>query len=80
MTVDQLQRALLPLGFTLPVVPELGDLPIGGLVQGCGIGSGSARHGLFQHICLAYEVVTPTGELVNVEKVKQSTKKHAFLH
>lgn len=68
VTMDQLLRALLPLGFTLPVVPELGDLTVGGLIHGCGIGSGSARHGLFQHICMAYEVVTTSGELLIAEK------------
>nr|CAD2131118.1 unnamed protein product [Meloidogyne enterolobii] len=34
VSIDQLQRALLPLGYTLPVVPEIGDLQIGGLVLG----------------------------------------------
>ncbi|KAL7074346.1 hypothetical protein ACQ4LE_006546 [Meloidogyne hapla] len=68
VSVDQLQRALLPLGFTLPVVPEIGDLQIGGLVLGAGISSGSAKNGLFQHICLAYEIVTTSGELIVAEK------------
>jgi Delta24-sterol reductase len=72
VSVDQLQRALLPLGFTLPVVPELGDLTIGGLIQGCGIGSGSGRHGLFQHICVAFEMVTANGELVTARKAGEA--------
>jgi len=58
------------MGFTLPVVPEIGDLKIGGLILGCGVGAGSARNGLMQHICVAFEMVTATGELVVAEKVE----------
>ena len=69
VSIDQLQRALLPLGYTLPVVPEIGDLQIGGLVLGAGISSSSAKNGLFQHSCLAYEIVTTSGELITAERV-----------
>uniref|UniRef100_A0A915MQY1 Delta(24)-sterol reductase n=1 Tax=Meloidogyne javanica TaxID=6303 RepID=A0A915MQY1_MELJA len=68
VSIDQLQRALLPLGYTLPVVPEIGDLQIGGLVLGAGISSSSAKNGLFQHSCLAYEIVTTSGELITAER------------
>uniref|UniRef100_A0A183BL25 Delta(24)-sterol reductase n=1 Tax=Globodera pallida TaxID=36090 RepID=A0A183BL25_GLOPA len=68
VTISQLLDALLPLGLTLPVVPEIGHLTVGGLVLGGGVGSGGARHGLFQHICMAFEVVTVGGEVLIAEK------------
>ena len=56
----QLDRA----GWTLPVLPELEQLTVGGLVVGAGIETASHRHGLFQHICRSYELVLPDGSLV----------------
>ena len=44
-------------GRTLPVVPELDDLTVGGLVMGGGIESTSHKYGLFQYICKEYEMV-----------------------
>ena len=38
-------------GWTLPIVPELDDLTVGGLVMGTGLESSSHKYGLFQHIC-----------------------------
>ena len=35
----------------MPVVPELDDLTIGGLVMGGGIETTSHKYGLFQYIC-----------------------------
>lgn len=64
VTMGQLSATLEPLGWTLPIVPELDDLTIGGLVMGTGLESSSHHFGLFQHICLAFEVVLADGELV----------------
>ena len=41
--------------FTVPIVPEIGDLTVGGLVMGGGIESTSHKYGLWQNICLKYE-------------------------
>ncbi|KAL3076682.1 hypothetical protein niasHS_013478 [Heterodera schachtii] len=68
VTVAQLLDALMPLGHTLPVMPEIGLLTVGGLILGGGVGSGSARHGLFQHNCIAFEIVTSSGEVLIAEK------------
>ncbi len=51
VTVGQLNDYLISQGWTLPVVPELDDLTVGGLVMGGGIESTSHKHGLFQYIC-----------------------------
>ena len=46
-------RVLVNAGLTLPVVPELDTLTIGGLLMGGGIESTSHKHGLF-HRFLPY--------------------------
>ena len=51
VTMGQLTATLDRLGWTIPIVPELDDLTIGGLVMGTGIETSSHRFGLFQHIC-----------------------------
>mmetsp|Transcript_3310 Transcript_3310/g.8148 ORF Transcript_3310/g.8148 Transcript_3310/m.8148 type:complete len:538 (+) Transcript_3310:362-1975(+) len=64
VTMGQVTQQLGPLGLTLPVVPELDDLTIGGLVCGVGIESSSHKYGLFTHTCTAFEIVTANGEVV----------------
>lgn len=68
VNMGQLTATLLPLGWTLAMVPELDDLTVGGLVMGTGIETSCHRVGLFQHICEAYELVTSSGELVRCTK------------
>ncbi len=46
------------------VVPELKTITIGGAVSGCSIESMSFVHGGFHDTCLAYEVITATGEVL----------------
>lgn len=60
-SMGKLTHALLPKGWTIPVIPELDDLTVGGLVAGVGIETSSHKYGLFQHICLAFEVVLADG-------------------
>ena len=64
VTLAQLRARLDRVGWTLPVLPELEQLTVGGLVMGAGIESSSHRAGLFQHICRSYELVLPDGSLV----------------
>ena len=68
ITIGFLNRALVKLGYTLPVVPELDTLTIGGLVMGGGIESTSHKYGLFHHLCTEYEVVTADGEVVTANE------------
>ncbi len=46
--MGQLTHTLDRLGWTIPIVPELDDLTVGGLVMGTGIETSSHRYGLFQ--------------------------------
>jgi len=43
--------------------------------MGTGIESSSHKYGLFQHICVEYELVLADGSLVTVTKVKRLFKK-----
>lgn len=68
VTMGQLTATLNPLGWTIPVLPEIDDLTVGGLVMGTGIESTSHREGLFQHICVGYELVLSDGSVVRCSK------------
>lgn len=62
VTIGHLNRVLVEQGLTLPVVPELDVLTVGGLLMGGGIESTSHKWGLFHQTCTEYEVVTADGE------------------
>ncbi|CAK1595444.1 unnamed protein product [Parnassius mnemosyne] len=70
VTMGQLSRTLGPLGLALPVVPELDQLTVGGLVMGTGVESSSHIYGLFQHICVQYELVMADGSVVTCSKTE----------
>ncbi|XP_031567980.1 delta(24)-sterol reductase-like [Actinia tenebrosa] len=72
VTMGQLSSTLLPLGWTISVLPELDDLTVGGLIMGCGIESSSHKYGLFQHICVGFDVVLADGSLVHATKEENS--------
>ncbi|MGZ5017758.1 MAG: FAD-binding protein [Methylobacter sp.] len=62
--MGQISRSLISQGWTLPVVPELDSLTVGGLIMGFGVETSSHKYGLFQHICEAFEIVTAEGKLL----------------
>jgi len=68
VNILQVLDFLLPRGWTLPVVPELDELTIGGLVNGYGIETSSHKYGLFDAICVAFELVLPDASVVRVTK------------
>lgn len=72
VTMGQVTSTLLPLGWSLPIVPELDDLTVGGMVMGTGIETSSHHYGLFQHICEAYELVTADGSVVRCSRSENS--------
>jgi delta24-sterol reductase len=63
-TMGQISRSLVPRGWTLPVVPELDDLTVGGLIMGFGVETSSHKYGLIQHICESFDIVTAEGKLL----------------
>merc|ERR1719483_100763 len=63
VTIGHLNRVLVNNGVTLPVVPELDQLTIGGLLMGGGIESTSHKYGLLHDTCVEYHLVTADGEV-----------------
>jgi len=72
VNMGQLTATLNSLGWTIPILPELDDLTIGGLVMGTGVESSSHKYGLFQHICKSYELVLADGSVVTCSKEENS--------
>lgn len=77
MSIRQINGYLLQHGYSLPIVPELDDLTIGGLVMGTGIESSSFRYGLFHRICLQFEMLLPDGEVIKCDKDNHPDLFHA---
>ncbi|MGZ8216245.1 FAD-binding protein [Methylomagnum sp.] len=48
----------------MPVVPELDDLTVGGLIMGFGVETSSHKYGLFQYVCVSFDIVTAEGKLL----------------
>lgn len=65
VTMGQLTNYLLKnYNMGIPIVPELDDLTVGGLIMGTGVESSSHKYGLFNEICKSYEIILSNGELV----------------
>ncbi len=58
---------LLQQGLTLPVVPELPGITLGGAIIGLGGESSSHRYGAVHDCCVAYEVLLGDGTLLTVD-------------
>ena len=78
ITIGLLNRFLVSQGVTLPVVPELDNLTIGGLVAGGGIESTSHKYGLFHHTATEFEVVVGNGDVVVCNEHQNSDYFHAI--
>lgn len=78
VTVQRLVEALTPKGWIIPIVPEIGDLTVGGLVMGGGIESTSHKFGLWQNICVRYEIVLADGSLVTCSRDENSDLYYAI--
>ena len=72
VSMGQLSHTLDKLGWTIPILPELDDLTVGGLVMGTGIETSSHKYGLFQHICLEFELVLSDGSVVKCSEQENS--------
>ena len=63
VNVKRLIEYLIPRGWTVAIVPEIGDLTVGGLVMGGGVESTSHKYGLWHNICRRFEMVLADGTL-----------------
>lgn len=68
VTFKDLVQKTLPLGLVPYVVPELKGITIGGAVSGCSIEAMSYKYGGFHDSCLEYEIITGTGEILNISR------------
>jgi len=64
VSIGQLTHNLNPKGYTLPVVPEMDDLTVGGLINGTGIESSSHKYGLFHELITELELLLGDGTIV----------------
>lgn len=78
VNMGQLTRWLAPKGWTVPVVAELDDLTVGGLILGYGIESSAHKYGLFADTVVAAEVVLADGSLVRASATENADLFHAL--
>lgn len=64
VTMKTLVQALLPYGLTVPIIPELKEITVGGAIMGMGAESASHRWGTFNDICHSFELITGDGTLL----------------
>lgn len=64
VNMGQISHFLVPKGKTLPVLPEMDDLTVGGLMMGVGIETSSHKYGLFNDAVIEAEVVLADGSVV----------------
>ncbi|MDB4972621.1 MAG: delta(24)-sterol reductase [Myxococcaceae bacterium] len=78
VNMGQLTRWLAPRGFTVPVVAELDDLTVGGLILGYGIESSAHKYGLFADTVVSAEVVLADGRVVHASATENADLFHAL--
>mmetsp|Transcript_941 Transcript_941/g.2208 ORF Transcript_941/g.2208 Transcript_941/m.2208 type:complete len:535 (-) Transcript_941:457-2061(-) len=70
VNMGHLSHYLIPHGYTIPVLPEMDDLTVGGLFMGTGIEASSHKYGLFDDFVLEAEVILASGEVVTCSKTQ----------
>jgi delta24-sterol reductase len=63
VNMGQLSHYLIPKGWTIPVLPEMDDLTVGGLLMGVGIETSCHKYGLFNDTVIEAEIVLPDGSV-----------------
>ncbi|KAI3383727.1 hypothetical protein SNEBB_005565 [Seison nebaliae] len=78
VTMGRLSNYLKKFSYTIPVVPELDDLTVGGLINGVGIESSSHIFGLFHNIVKELEIVMANGDVVTCSEEENVELFHAI--
>jgi delta24-sterol reductase len=68
VNMGMISHHLVPHALTIPVLPEMDDLTVGGLIMGVGIETSSHKYGLFNDTVLEAEVILASGEVVVCSK------------
>lgn len=71
-TVKQILEALLPIGYMLPIIPDMSFLNIGGIVSGVGGGSASFRNGTFHDSMIECDVLLGDGSILTCSEKENS--------
>merc|ERR1711865_265842 len=80
VSIGQLTHALNPHGYTLPVVPEMDDLTVGGLINGTGIESSSHKYGTLALLLSAKLKLIPCKNYVKLTYTPHYTKESYVEH
>ncbi|MBX3190558.1 MAG: FAD-binding oxidoreductase [Labilithrix sp.] len=80
VTFTDLVDATLAHGLAPKVVPELATITIGGAVSGCSLESMSFRYGGFHDSCVAYEVVTASGDVLECTRDNEHKMIFEMMH
>jgi delta24-sterol reductase len=70
VNMGMLSHFLVPHGLTIPVLPEMDDLTVGGLLMGVGIETSSHVFGLFNDTVVEAELILASGEVVVCSKAQ----------
>lgn len=76
-TIEHVLQYLQQRGRTLPVIPDMKHLRMGGIVSGIGGGSGSWREGAFHDAVVGCDVLLASGDLL--QNIGPSDPEHASL-
>ncbi|VDM52716.1 unnamed protein product [Angiostrongylus costaricensis] len=80
VTMEDLSRTLIPLGYCVPLVPAIKGLTVQEAINGGGVGTSGRKYGMFQHICLSYELVMPDGNVVTASKERNGNAEMQALY
>jgi len=78
VNVGQLSKRLVGMGWTIPIMPEMDDLTLSGLLLGYGIEGSSHKYGLFCDIIKSVDVITGDLQVVHCSATENADLFHAL--
>uniref|UniRef100_A0A7S1B9R5 Delta(24)-sterol reductase n=1 Tax=Corethron hystrix TaxID=216773 RepID=A0A7S1B9R5_9STRA len=70
VNMGQISHYLIAKGYTIPILPEMDDLTVGGLMMGVGIECSSHKYGLFNDTVEELEIVLADGSVMTCSKTE----------
>lgn len=67
VNMGQLSHFLIPKGYTLPKLPKMDDLTVGGLYTGVGIETNCHKYGLFNENIISAEVIFASRKVITCD-------------
>ena len=65
VTMEELAKKVFEYGLQVPVVPEFKGITVGGAINGSAGESSSFKYGLFNDICVSYQILLGNGDIVH---------------